>query len=140
MEATIEFFQDDRGGISQLVLAQRGRDNPARRAGYKREASPIDGTWTAIFKGSDGNPIEVTCALEQPGKILLGTVNTRLGGGPFSEGKTDGTRYSFVVRTDQFTIETSGVLVGDEIRITRKNASEVLQFSARYQDAKIDTN
>ena len=98
---------------------------------YKKEPAVVDGTWTATADGPDGNPLEATYVFEALGNTLLGTVNTRFGCGPFSEGKIDGDKISFVVRTAQYTIETTGTVSGDVINITNRNGERVNQFIAK---------
>jgi CubicO group peptidase (beta-lactamase class C family) len=130
IDATIEFFKDDKGAVSHLILSQGGRETVARRDGYEKEPDPVDGTWTGTADGPDGKPIEVTYVFEALGKALLGTVNTSLGGGPFSEGKIDGNKISFAVRIDpSTTIETTGTLSGDMINIIQRNGDNVTEFT-----------
>ena len=97
----------------------------------RKESSPFDGTWKGTTPGPDGKPLDVTYIFEVYDKTLVGTVTTTLGGGPFSEGKVDGNSFSFVVRTDQFTINTNGTLAGDVIQMTQKNADAVTKFSIK---------
>ena len=97
----------------------------------RKEPSPIDGTWKGTTPGPDGKPLDVTYVFEAYDKTLVGTVTTNLGGGPFSEGKVDGSNFSFVVRTDQFTINTNGTLSGNVIQITQKNGDDVTKFSIK---------
>jgi hypothetical protein len=97
----------------------------------RKEPSPIDGTWKGSTPGPDGKPLDVTYVFEAYDKTLVGTVTTRLGGGPFSEGKVDGNNLSFVVRTNEFTINTNGTLSGDVIQITQKNADAVTKFTVK---------
>ncbi len=135
IEATIEFFKDDKGAVSHLILIQGGNESAARRIDYKKEPAPIDGTWTGTATGPDGNPLEVTYVLEGFGQTLIGTVNTILGGGPFSEGKIEGDKISFVVRLDQSTIiETTGTVSGDVINFTQRNGERVIHFTAKRVD------
>jgi CubicO group peptidase (beta-lactamase class C family) len=131
VDATIEFFKDDKGAVSHLMLYQGRSESAARRTGYKKEPAPIDGTWVATTNGPDGNPIEVTYKLEGLGKTLIGTVSTRLGSGPFSEGKINGNKISFVANTGQSIIETTGTVSGDEIRFSQQNGDDVKQFTAK---------
>ncbi|MBN1471223.1 MAG: hypothetical protein JW925_05550 [Syntrophaceae bacterium] len=132
VDATIEFFKDNKGSVSHLILRQGGRESVARLAGYEKEPNPVDGTWTATADGPDGKPIEVTYVFEGLGKTLIGTVNTRMGGGPFSEGKIDGNKISFVVKTGpSTTLETTGTISGDMIDIIQRNGSETYKFTAK---------
>ena len=91
---------------------------------------PITGTWTGTVDGPDGNPLEVTYVFDAIGNMLLGTVNTRLGGGPFEEGKIDGNKISFVSRPGPSTIiEMTGTLSGDVINMTQKKGDDVKKFT-----------
>lgn len=133
-DATVEFFKDDKGIVSHLLILQDGRfESFAPNTGYKK--GPLTGTWTATADGPDGNPLEVTYVFEALGKALIGTVRTRLGGGPFAEGKIDGDKISFVVRLDaSTTIETTGTVSGDVINFTQRNGERVIQFTAKRVD------
>ena len=81
--------------------------------------------------GPDGNPLEATYVFEARGDTLLGTVSTRMGGGPFNEGKIDGDKISFVVSYGNTHIEWNGTVSGDEIYFTRQNGEKVDQFTAK---------
>ncbi len=132
IDATIEFFKDNKGAVSHLILRQGRGETVARRDGYEKKPDPVDGTWTATVDGPDGKPVEVTYVFEGLGKTLLGTVNTRLGGGPFSEGKIDGNKISFVVRIDpSTTIETTGTVSGDVINIIQRKGNDVKEFTVK---------
>jgi CubicO group peptidase (beta-lactamase class C family) len=132
VDATIEFVRDEKGAITQLVLNQGGYQIKAPRVGANRtDANKFDGTWTGTVKGPDGNPMEVIYIFEGMGETLIGTVSTRLGGGPFSEGKIEGNNISFAVRTDQYTINTSGTLSDDVINISQKNGNDITRFAVK---------
>jgi hypothetical protein len=75
--------------------------------------------------------MEVIYIFEGMGETLIGTVSTRLGGGPFSEGKIEGNNISFAVRTDQYTINTSGTLSDDVINISQKNGNDITRFAVK---------
>jgi CubicO group peptidase (beta-lactamase class C family) len=138
VDATCEFLKDNKGVVTDMVLRQGITEVKAPLISAKKELSAFDGTWTSSVKGPDGNSMEVTYVFEALGKTLIGTVSTSLGGGPFSEGKIEGNNISFVVRTDQFTIVTTGTLSGDAISFTQKNGGEVVQFIAKRVDRKPD--
>jgi CubicO group peptidase (beta-lactamase class C family) len=132
VDATIEFIKDDKGAVIQAILRQGKNEIKATRINeHKGEEKAFDGTWVGEVKGPDGNPLEVTYVFEAFGKALLGTISTRLGGGPFSDGKIDGNNLSFVSKTDQLTLLTSGTLSGDVIHLTQKNGNEATQFTIK---------
>ena len=128
---TIEFFKDDKGVVSHLIFQPGLAKFAARRTDYKKESAPIDGTWIATANGPDGNPVEMTYVLEGLGEMLIGAASSRLGEGPFSDGKIDGNKISFVINTGQSIIKMTGTLSGDEIKFTRRNGDVVDQFSAK---------
>lgn len=100
-----------------------------------KKPAHVEGTWTATLNGPDGNPIELTYVFDVIGNTLLGTVNTRLGGGSFAEGKIDGNKISFIARPGPSTIiETTGTVSGDVINFTRRNGDNVKEFIARRVD------
>jgi CubicO group peptidase (beta-lactamase class C family) len=132
VDATNEFIKDDKGAVTHIVLRQGNNETRAARVPDKAGAEKeIDGTWVGSTPGQDGNPMEVTYVFESVGKDLIGTVSTKLGGGAFSEGKVDGNNFSFVVRTDQFTIFTSGTRTGDTIEITQKMGNDSSKFTIK---------
>ena len=127
----LKFFKDDKGTVSHLVILQEGIESAAPNTDYKKGPAPLDGRWTGTSDGPDGNPLEVNYIFKAIGKMLYGRVYSRLGGGAFSDGKIDGDKISFVFRTDQFTIETTGTVSGDVINITQRNGERVIQFIAK---------
>jgi CubicO group peptidase (beta-lactamase class C family) len=132
VDATDEFLKDDKGVVTHIVLRQGNNETKAARVPDKAEQkNEIDGTWAGSTAGQDGNPMEVTYVFESVGKDLIGTVSTKLGGGAFTEGKVDGNNFSFVVRTDQFTMLTSGVRTGDTIEITQKMGNDSTKFTIK---------
>ncbi len=97
-----------------------------------KKPAPVEGTWTATLDGPDGNPIELTYVFDAIGNTLLGTVNTRLGGGSLAEGKIAGKKISFIARPGPSTIiEMTGTLSGDVINITKKNGDTVTKFTLK---------
>ncbi len=114
-----------RGLFEHFLLRQWRNETKAPRISDKigeeiNEPSPVDGTWTGATTGLDGNPLDVTYVFEAAGPVLVETISARLGGGPFPEGTIDGNKISFVVRNDQFTINSTGTLAGDLIYLTNK--------------------
>ena len=132
VEATIEFCRDDNGAVSHLILRQAGNEITARRIESKKEPSPVDGTWVGTVNGPDGKPIEITYVFDGFGKILSGTVNTTMGGGPFSEGKIDKNKISFIVRIEaNTTIESTGTISGDVINMIQRRGNVLKEFAIK---------
>jgi hypothetical protein len=131
MDAQREFIKNDKGKITYLIRRQGPSETRAPRAdttGRQKEIQAIDGIWTGATNGQDGKPLVLIYEFEAAGEALVGTVWSSLGGGLFSEGKIEGNKISFVVRTDQFTINTSGTLSGDLINITQKSGDSTSGF------------
>lgn len=107
------------------------------QAGDKKK---FDGTWIGISTGPDGNPLEVMYVFETHGEVLRGTVITRLGGGPFAEGKIDGDKISFSVNTGQSIIEWSGTVSGDVINMIQKNGNNVKKYILKRATGGINSS
>jgi hypothetical protein len=75
--------------------------------------------------------MDVTYVFEMVGNTLIGTVSTKLGGGPFSGGKIEGNKISFFVATDQFTINTTGTLSGGVIDMIQKVGNDSTKFTIK---------
>ena len=129
----LEFFKDDTGTVSYLVVLQEGVENFA--SSTKKRLAPVEGTWTTTADGPDGKPLEMIYVFEAFGNMLRGTVSTRLGTGRFTGGKIDGNKISYSIRVDQSTIiETTGTVSGDVIHITHRNGDVEKQFTAKRVD------
>jgi hypothetical protein len=53
------------------------------------------------------------------------------GGGPFSDGKIEGNKISFVSKAGQLTINASGTLSGDVIEITQTVGDQSQKFTVK---------
>ena len=136
VDATNEFLKDEKGAVTHIILRQGNNETKAPRTGDKKEAAAIDGTWVGTVTGQDGNPLELTYVFEAVGNALMGTVSSTLGGGPFSEGKIDGNNISFVAKTDQFTIDTTGTLSGDVIELAEKIGNDTIKLTLKRVSPK----
>ena len=86
-------------------------------------AADVTGKWVARMAGRNGQTHDVTFTFKAEGNVLTGTVTTRRGDVPISDGKIDGNHISFN-QTMEFngnTVRLSyrGTLAGDEIKLTR---------------------
>jgi len=114
------------------MLHQGGNDVRLHRVPDQvGEEKSFNGTWTGTVPGQDGNPMDVTYEFEAVGKGVIGTISTKLGGGPFAEGKIDGNTISFQVKLTDYTIYTSGTLSGDVINMTQKARDTATQFAVK---------
>lgn len=75
------------------------------------------GTWKAIVQGRNG-PQESTFVLKVEGGKVTGSLNGMRGSRPISDGKIEGDRISFSINTDFGVIRYSGVVKGDEMKMT----------------------
>ena len=91
---------------------------------FSAAAAGVDGKWTAQVPGRQGNTQETTFNLKADGDKLTGTVTTRRGDAPISDGKIDGDNISFVTvlefNGNQIKILYKGKVSGDEIKFTRE--------------------
>jgi CubicO group peptidase (beta-lactamase class C family) len=138
VDASVEFLKNDQGIVTHAVIHQGANKTKVARIGDEandRSTAEINGAWVGIASGPEGKPLEITYVFEAAGDSLVGTVSTALGGGPFSEGKIEGNKISFVSKTDQFTIQTTGILSGDRIEITQTAGDQSQKFTVKRVSA-----
>lgn len=85
-------------------------------------ATDATGTWTAQVQGPNGD-MTLTFRFKQDGDKLSGTVESSIGGDPFSitNGKVDGDKITFDTSFNGMTINHTGTLSGDEIKLSAKS-------------------
>ena len=92
------------------------------------ESSEIDGQWVGVVDGIDGKPLELTYRFKAEGERLIGLIESRLGGGPISEGKIDEKDIEFKLNAGEgLVIINNGTLSGDEIYITQTIGEEKIK-------------
>ena len=101
-------------------------------------ASAVDvtGKWVAQVAGRNGQTREQTFNFKADGANLTGTVSGRQSDTAITNGKIDGDKISFVVKTDRGgnTIEQkySGTLSGDELKMKREGGQgAATEFTAK---------
>jgi len=78
----------------------------------------IDGQWIGVVDGMDGKPLELTYRFKAEEETLVGLIESRLGGGPISDGKIDGKNIEFTLNAgENIVIINNGTLSGDEIHL-----------------------
>jgi hypothetical protein len=87
-------------------------------------AADITGSWSGTISMGD-NQFTLTYSFKQEGGTLTGSVTTPQGDAlPLSEGKVDGDKVSFAVKTEMnggaVKFVSSGTIKGEEITITTK--------------------
>ena len=88
----------------------------------------IDGQWTGVVDGMDGKKLELNYRFKAEGETLVGLIESRLGGGPISEGKIDGKNIEFKLNAgEDIVIINNGTLSGDEIHITQTIGQEKIK-------------
>jgi hypothetical protein len=100
------------GGCSSSEM-QQSEKNPVNL-----ESSEIDGQWVGVVDGMDGKPLELNYRFRAEGNRLLGLIESRLGGGPISDGKIDGKNIEFTLNAGDVVILNNGILSGEEIQLT----------------------
>ena len=83
----------------------------------------IDGRWVGVKDGPDGKKMELRYRFRAEGNTLIGLIETRLGGGPISEGKIDGESIEFKLISPDLTVINIGTLSGDEIQLTETSGA-----------------
>jgi hypothetical protein len=101
-------------------------------------AADVTGKWVAQVPGRDGQTREVTFNLKADGNTLTGTVTTRRGDQPITEGKIDGDNISFSQTMEfggnQVKLLYKGTVSGDEIKFTRSREGgqgQAQEFTAK---------
>jgi len=88
----------------------------------------IDGQWVGEVDGIDGKKLELNYRFRAEGTILIGLIESRLGGGPISEGKIDGKNIEFKLNAgEDIVIINNGTISGDEINITQTIGEEKIK-------------
>ena len=98
-------------------------------------AADATGKWSFETQGRNG-PTTQTLSLKQSGGDLTGTVSGGRGGDvQISDGKVDGNNVSFSVvrefRGNQMTIKYTGVISGDEMKLTIETGRGPQQVTAK---------
>jgi len=87
-------------------------------------AADVTGKWVAQVPGRDGQVREVTFNFKVEGDKLTGTMSTRMGETPISDGKVSGDEISFTVTLsfggNEVRMNYKGKVEGDQIRFTRE--------------------
>ena len=88
-------------------------------------AADVTGTWSAEMKTPDGQSFPLTFTFKQDGATLTGTVQGPQGDpSDISNGKVDGSTFSFDVSFNGMTIHHICTVTGDdEIKMTTKSDS-----------------
>jgi len=87
----------------------------------------IDGQWVGVVDGIDGKPLELNYRFKAEGTILIGLIESRLGGGPISDGIIEGNKIEFRLDAGEIIILNNGTLSGDEIHITQTIGTEKIK-------------
>ena len=87
----------------------------------------IDGIWVGAVEGRDSKKLELTYRFKAEGGTLIGLIESRLGGGPISDGKIDGKNIEFRLNAGTLIIMNSGTLSGDEIHIMQTTGEEKIR-------------
>ncbi|KAA6460318.1 hypothetical protein DYQ86_14880 [Acidobacteria bacterium AB60] len=85
-------------------------------------ATDATGTWTTTVQGPNGD-MTLTFHFKQDGGALTGTVESSMGGDPFtiSNGKIDGDKITFDTSFNGMTINHTGTVGEDEIKLSAKS-------------------
>ncbi len=81
-------------------------------------AADLTGKWVGSFKGPDGDTdIPLTYVFKAEGNTLTGTLTSQMGETPITEGKIDGTNFSFKIAFGDMSIPNKGKFYGDSVTI-----------------------
>jgi len=99
----------------------------------KLKSIEIDGKWIGVVDGMDGQNLELTYRFKAEGNTLAGGIESRLGGGPISEGRIKGKSIEFKLNTGEFIILNKGTVSGDEIHVTQTVGKEKVEYVLKYK-------
>ena len=71
-------------------------------------ATDVSGKWVASVKGQDGNDFQLNYMFKVDGNNLTGTVTSPQGEIPISDGKVNGSDFSFTVSVNGTDIKNTG--------------------------------
>jgi len=100
-------------------------------------AADVTGKWVGQAPGRGGETQEVTINLKVDGGQLTGSVTTRRGDAPISEGKIDGDDITFAqvmeFNGNSVKLLYKGKVSGDEIKFTRERegGERKVEFTAK---------
>ena len=114
------------GGCSSSETHTANPENIEIRTA-NQPVSGIDGQWVGVVEGMDGEELELKYRFKAEGEFLIGLIESRLGGGPISEGKIDGDNIEFKLNAGEFIIMNRGELSGDEIHLTETIGEEEIK-------------
>jgi hypothetical protein len=81
-------------------------------------AADLTGKWNGSVKGPDGDTeFPLTYVFKAEGNVLTGTLTSPQGDTPITEGKIDGTNFSFKIAFGDMSIANKGKFYGDSVGI-----------------------
>ncbi|HWB85392.1 MAG TPA: hypothetical protein VG675_14715 [Bryobacteraceae bacterium] len=97
-------------------------------------AADIAGTWKASIETPNGN-FENTFVFKVDGSTFTGTVESRMGQAPITDGKIDGDNISFTVSRErdgqQFKMEYKGTVSGDQMKLNLQFGDRTVEMTAK---------
>ncbi len=97
----------------------------------------LNGKWVGVLNIPGGNDLDVSYNFKVDGGKLTGTALTPDGDVPLTNGKTDGTTFSFSISTSGMDIAHTGKFYGDSTTVDLDvNGSKIHSVLKRVEDKK----
>ncbi len=90
----------------------------------------VTGKWKLVAKAPGGGDIPATLELKQEGSKVSGEISTDAGEAPISDGKVEGSQFSFKIPRGDGTYEVTGTVTGSEYKGEYKGPSGGGTFTA----------
>jgi hypothetical protein len=94
----------------------------------------INGKWSAMLKGPDGNEFPITYTFKTDGTMLTGTVTSEIGSFDISDGKVQGDSLWFTANIRTMKIENVGKYYADgdsiSLRVGARSTHTTLKRAA----------
>ena len=84
----------------------------------------IDGNWKGTRETPNGS-LEINYTYKVEGTVLKGTLKTQFGDVQIEEGKVDGKKFSYRIKINDMTINSTGELINDDEILIKNERGEM---------------
>lgn len=94
-------------------------------------AGDVSGKWTGKMPARGGEMVDATFVFKVEGGKLTGTATGMQGEQPIVDGKVEGDKIVFFLESPRGKMEYKGMLVGDELKMTREGRNGPREFTVK---------
>ena len=84
----------------------------------------VDGNWKGTRETPNGS-LEINYTYKVEGTVLKGTLKTQFGDVQIEEGKVDGKKFSYRIKINDMTINSTGELINDDEILIKNERGEM---------------